>query len=335
MQNSSSEESQSLKDHDGSNPPIQKIGKEYSIDTRIGYSGKWNALKSCNMIAFAVHAVLFIVAVAYTGATDKVRVPVTLNYMNARPGAALPVNKTLLDVYPRVLLFSMNPQWLTAAFIGICAISHFIVWRYFETYQKLVVQGKNDWRWYEYSLSASIMIVNIGLVNGCTDLGSLLLMFFCAFAMIWFGHYAEAASTDVWLSLCGRCVATEFAFTFLLGSLVGVAPWVVIFVTYAFSVERAQGVTVPVVVHFIVFGLFAQFMCFAVVALWNGSRASWQQKIGMHDCVKCECDDGQCGVCNKYARKQVSTYVTSEFWYVALSLTSKVSLALAMLFGFL
>lgn len=77
----------------------------------------------------------------------------------------------------------------------------------------------NKARWYEYSVSSSIMIVLIAMLVGVYDLSSLILIFCLNACMILFGYMMElhnqtTSSTD-W---------TAFGF----GCFAGAVPWVVI-----------------------------------------------------------------------------------------------------------
>jgi len=48
----------------------------------------------------------------------------------------------------------------------------------------------NRFRWYEYAVSSSLMIVSIAVLFGCYDVASLLLIAFCNASMNFFGAYA-------------------------------------------------------------------------------------------------------------------------------------------------
>ena len=54
-----------------------------------------------------------------------------------------------------------------------------------------LAKGLNRFRWYEYSVSSSLMIVGIAVLFGCYDMASLLLIGFCNASMCLFGQSRE------------------------------------------------------------------------------------------------------------------------------------------------
>ena len=92
---------------------------------------------------------------------------------------------------------------------------------FYNKYQEDLGKGINKVRWIEYSISASVMIVLIALLVGIYDVWALLGIFFMNAAMCWFGWMMEVNNqyTDKvdWTS-------------YIMGCLVGVAPWIFIFV---------------------------------------------------------------------------------------------------------
>ena len=66
--------------------------------------------------------------------------------------------------------------WATASFLFLSAFFHFLIaspWG-FRRYVGELEQGRNRFRWVEYSLSSTLMIVLIALVTGITDLAALI-----------------------------------------------------------------------------------------------------------------------------------------------------------------
>jgi hypothetical protein len=61
----------------------------------------------------------------------------------------------------------------------------------YEKYKDGLMKGMNKYRWYEYSASASIMIVIIAMLTGIYDIGTLMLIFFLNVMMILFGLRME------------------------------------------------------------------------------------------------------------------------------------------------
>jgi hypothetical protein len=119
-------------------------------------------------------------------------------------------------------------------------------------------------RWIEYSVSASIMIVLIGLFVGIRDLAAVVAVFAANTAMILFGLLMERQQRP------GRADWSAFWF----GSLIGVVPWVLI-VGYL-----VQPPTVPGFVYAITVVQFVLFFSFAVnMALQYAEIGRWRDYV--------------------------------------------------------
>lgn len=82
---------------------------------------------------------------------------------------------------------------VVSSFLFISALAHFIIvspWGN-KIYNKDLEKGINRFRWYEYALSSSIMIVLISLLFGVYDIGSLILIFMINATMNLFGLVME------------------------------------------------------------------------------------------------------------------------------------------------
>ena len=72
-------------------------------------------------------------------------------------------------------VFSVPLGWATASFLFLSALVHFIIaGPGFEKYGDELRHGRNRFRWVEYALSATLMILLIALVTGITDLAALI-----------------------------------------------------------------------------------------------------------------------------------------------------------------
>jgi hypothetical protein len=153
--------------------------------------------------------------------------------------------------------FGVPLAWATASFLFVSAFFHFLVaspWG-FPIYARELQRGRNRFRWVEYSLSASLMIVLIALVTGITDLAALIAIAFVTAAMILFGWIMEMVNRP------GRPVWwTPFWF----GCVAGAGPWIAIAVYLAVNVNQAGAQGPPTFVYGIVVSLFVLFNCFAV-----------------------------------------------------------------------
>ena len=121
-------------------------------------------------------------------------------------------------------------------------------------------RGVNKVRWFEYGISASIMMVAIAMLSGMEDLSSLIMVFALTAVMNMTGlimeTHNEKNDKPNWLS-------------FNLGSFAGLIPWIVVGIyfwaaeTSPTLVSRAQG-SVPTFDNMIFVSLFIFFNCFAI-----------------------------------------------------------------------
>jgi hypothetical protein len=176
--------------------------------------------------------------------------------------ASLPVFASWTDGPPPVAepilgepLFDLPIGPAVAAFLYLAAIDHLIVaspwargW-----YERNLAHGINYARWWEYSLSASLMTVLIAMLSGIRELTGLIAIFGASAAMIFTGLLMERGSrpgreADWW--------------PFWLGSVVGLVPWVAI----AIQLIRSEAETgmVPGFVFAIFVSLLLLFSLFPI-----------------------------------------------------------------------
>lgn len=118
-------------------------------------------------------------------------------------------------------LFQLPFGVLVASFLIISAIAHaLIVWKK-DKYVHDLKKGINRFRWFEYAISSSIMIVLIATLFGIYDIASLILIFIVNAAMNLFG-------LDMELLNSGEDKKKINWGPFIWGSLAGIAPWIAI-----------------------------------------------------------------------------------------------------------
>ena len=245
---------------------------------------QFKSLRKLNLIAGGLHlasllAILFL-------STD-VALPVVATYMSDAPGTG--------NFAAPIELFSLNISYTVAAFMALSAFFHFFVSSgpIFPKYVDGLKRHINIYRWIEYSLSSSIMIVIILQLNGVTDYIALIAIFGVNVSMILFGwlqeRYSQPGSGDM--------------LPFWFGCIAGVVPWIAIFINML-SPSGPPETTVPGFVIGIVISLFIFFNCFALV--------QWKQ-------YKAE---------GKWA-----DYLHGERWYIILSLVAKSLLAWQVFVG--
>ena len=211
-------------------------------------------LRRLNLVAGALHLAQ---ATAMMVLSNDISLPVTAAFSTGPPGQpeSPPVLETLFSyrLGPAVALFSL----LSAAF-------HFLVaspWG-FSRYTAELESSQNRFRWVEYSLSASLMIVLVAGITGVTDVVALLALFGVNASMILFGWLMETKN---------RPGPGADWTPYLFGCIAGTIPWlgIVIYLVGA-------GDDVPTFVYGIFVSIFVLFNCFAVCQfLQYRARGRW------------------------------------------------------------
>lgn len=165
---------------------------------------------------------------------------------NALTKTIQPVSNTLIDA-------RIGP--LVALFLLISAVAHFLLATVlYKWYVKNLEKHMNPARWYEYSLSASLMIVIIAMLTSIYDIGTLIALFTLTAVMNLMGlmmeiHNQTTKKTD-WTSYTIGCIA-------------GIVPWIVIFISLI-GAALASGNNVPNFVIAIFITIAIAFNVFAV-----------------------------------------------------------------------
>ena len=202
------------------------------------------ALRRGNIFAGVLHLGQMIAVLALS---NDFSLPITATYMAGPPGSSFAAPVTLYR----------TPVGLTVAiFLGLSALFHFIVAspKFFPRYAAGLAEKRNYFRWVEYSISSSVMIVLIAQVIGITELSALVSIFGVNAAMILFGWLQEKYETPGsggWLP-------------FIFGCISGIVPWLAL-LFYIFSIGGAAGTSAPGFVYGIVFSIFLLFNSFALV----------------------------------------------------------------------
>jgi hypothetical protein len=182
-------------------------------------------------------------AVAILALATAFSLPVTASFLAGPPGTPPAPPTTLLEVSVAagVALFLL----LSAGFHGLIALP-----RTFERYLAGLAREQNFFRWTEYSLSSTVMIVLIAMITGISDVAALIGIAAANAAMILFGAVQERYESpggSLW--------------PFWLGSIVGIAPWIAIGVYLWSPGSTAEP---PAFVYVIFVSLFAFFNVFAL-----------------------------------------------------------------------
>lgn len=149
-------------------------------------------------------------------------------------------------------LFDLPFGIMVASFLLISALAHGIVYIMSDKYFADLKIGINQFRWFEYAISSSIMIVLISTLFGIYDIASLTLIFFVNATMNLFGLVMEQLNSK-------REKEDINWGPFIWGSIAGIAPWIAI-AMYMFATGNFGQVPwfvwAIVVVYFIAFNTF-------------------------------------------------------------------------------
>ena len=202
------------------------------------------SLRRYNLIAGVLHLAQMVVVLSLA---NDFTLPIVARYMAGPPGSTFADPITLLDA----------PIGLTVAiFLGLSAFFHLLVSspQFFARYAAGIEKQHNYFRWVEYSISSSVMIVLIAQVTGISEITALISIFGVNASMILFGWLQEKyeePGNGGWVP-------------FIFGCIAGVVPWLAL-VFYVFAIGGASENKAPTFVYFIVFTIFVLFNSFALV----------------------------------------------------------------------
>lgn len=244
-----------------------------------------------DIILFAAHLAQ---GVTYTvfGAdseTYPARIPATITIPSGRPGnISINLDGNSSTGYIAYNYFIANPVLAVAVFFYITALAHFV--RAINAREQIpccrskkVSDTKINtidyttnlrnmdriFRWMEYTITSTIMIGVILLESGVTDFYALVGLGTANGAMILFGWAGDLVDPNL---------ENAFMFklrTFLFGALVGLAPWICIYIQAFAMIEQ----TPPEVVIAIIGTLFFLFFCFAFAELYYIFTFRWERMM--------------------------------------------------------
>lgn len=201
-------------------------------------------LKRLNIIAGFLHLFQGVLVIVLS---KSFALPITGNYLSFSQATQSlePTSTTLFDI---------ELPWLIALFFFLSAFFHFLIATvYNQRYNAELKLGINRMRWIEYSISASVMMVAIGLLVGVYDSMSLMMMFGLTAIMNLLGLVMEVHNQTTkqtnWIS-------------YWIGCLAGILPWIVI--AFYMWLGAANGSAAPTFVYWIFVSIFIFFSCFAL-----------------------------------------------------------------------
>ncbi|MEF8894510.1 MAG: heliorhodopsin HeR [Halodesulfurarchaeum sp.] len=254
-------------------------------DSQPDESARNSRLRLWNSVMAILH---FLQAVAMVILAEKVLWPVTRTLYAFDPQTQ--------SIFPETVSFvDANLPVLVAGFLFISAVAHTIIATVrYDKYTAYLDRGMNPYRWYEYSVSASLMIVVIGMLAGVWDLGTLVALFGLVAVMNLAGLLMEQRNEST--------NQTDWT-PYWVGVIAGLVPWITIAITFVGSVT-ASGGEFPQFVIYIYISIFVFFNLFALnMALQYLEVSRWKD------------------------------YLFGEKMYILLSLVAKSALAWQVYFG--
>jgi hypothetical protein len=216
---------------------------------------KISGLRFYNLVMGLLHLIQGIIMVILS---NDLTLPVTSSFLNyiASIGKLQPVTETIFD---------LRIGYALAAFLFLSAAAHFAVASpgIYQWYLRNLKNNINYARWLEYSFSASLMIVIIGMLSGIYDIATLIGLFGLTALMNLLGLLMEQQK---WGS-------AKINWTpYYIGCIAGIIPWITISIYFFGSASTGK---MPLFVYFVMVSIFVLFFSFALNMLFQYNRGSW------------------------------------------------------------
>ncbi|OPY27625.1 MAG: hypothetical protein A4E27_00490 [Methanobacterium sp. PtaU1.Bin242] len=155
---------------------------------------------------------------------------------------------------PEVIFTLTNLGVILSSFLLISGIALLLIaFVRNDSYVRNLKKGMNPYRWYEYAITSSIMIVIIATFVGVWDLWSLVMIFVLNAIMIMFGYMMEKINFYT--------KKTDWS-AYLLGCVSGFTPWVVLAAYFVAALGSSETnpptfVYLTLLLYFILFNTFS------------------------------------------------------------------------------
>ncbi|MGV8845161.1 heliorhodopsin HeR [Tessaracoccus sp.] len=215
-------------------------------------------LRIFNVVMGALHLAS---GAAMVTLSNDFTLPVSTFSFNGPPGT--PLSQGITN-----LVFNVPLGVATASFLLLSAFFHFLIaspWG-FPRYIEELSRGRNRFRWVEYSLSSTLMIILICLVLGISDIAALIGLGIANVSMILFGWLMEMSNNGLMHGKHGNSTRGEQAWwtPFWFGCVAGVGPWLAAAIYLIVNVGIQGGQGPPGFVYGIIVSLFVFFNSFAI-----------------------------------------------------------------------
>jgi hypothetical protein len=256
-----------------------------------------------NLVCFILHLVQGVACLAAALAVERIknfRLPITTQFLQwTSAGPGLPVRPTQVSATLGYLPFVA----VTSGFAFLSAAAHAAVLLRWRDYTNGLAKGYNRFRWYEYALSSSLMIVLIAMLFGVYDLFALIGIGAINAAMCLFGDLHEVVNAKK------EPADVDWA-AYIYGTLAGLVPWGIIVAYIAATPQLDQ---VPKFVWAILVIYFLLFQTFPITMYMQYTQRCWCRNA-------------------RYPELQNGGYYAGERTYQTLSLVAK-SLLLWLVVG--
>lgn len=233
-------------------------------------------LRYFNMGACILHGIQGLMMLIASQAVDSIKKQgardVTLRYLACKPNATLGTGQCEEPVTLKVFedtIGTIEIGAVAASFLLLSFAAHLLILVFFKRYIADINRGLNVFRWYEYALSSSVMIVGIGSLFGMQDIASIFLMFLVNATMNLLGLLMERINQGV----NKKQVNWE---PFIFGCVAGIAPWIAVCL-YFFGgpLDQIPGFVYGIVIsYFIFFQTFPvnMYLQYAKIGIWKDYR---------------------------------------------------------------
>lgn len=165
-------------------------------------------LQSLNRLAGSLH--LAQAAVMLVVLNDATKIPLVTRFFDQTPQGIMPVTE---------ILFEFPVAFIAPIFLFLSAMFHFYIASpmYVRRYEKNIKNSINPLRWWEYSITSSLMLVVLLMLGGLIELSAVVFIFTLNFIMNMMGlmmeRYNQLTKKTKWLP-------------FNIGVLAGIVPWI-------------------------------------------------------------------------------------------------------------
>ena len=163
----------------------------------------------------------------------------------------------------------------TAMFSFLSSAAHFMVLLNWDKYTSDLAKGLNRFRWWEYSLSSSLIMILIAMLFGVYDVISLVFIFAINGAMCLFGDVHE-------LQNAGRKPEDVDWTAFWYGSIAGLFPWGVI-TAYMLG---SPGVNAAPWFVWVILASYVVLFCTFPLTMWNQYNQNGQYDNSLYPNLK-------------------------------------------------